>query len=191
MLASEVTVLISTFGDEDRWGPMALAAMESLFNQTKRPRTVWSHRNDLQAARNDSAARAETEWLIFLDADDSLNDCYVEAMIDASGDIRRPSMQMVCDGVAGEPFLPPEGDLMISNFIPIGAMIRHDLFDQVGGFRDLPALEDWALWRDMVKIGATIDACPEAVYRVTVRPDGRNSDRETHNRIYQMLRAED
>lgn len=130
----------------------------------------------LQEARNRPGLRATTEWLCFLDADDELDASYIQHMLAGEGDIRQPSTLGVVNGVEDDyPVLIPPRPLAVSNYIVIGAFVRAALFRQVGGFEDYEAFEDWDLWRRCWAAGAAIGAVPEAVYRVHVRPDSRNS----------------
>ena len=186
----DVTVVVGTYGDIEIWEPLARRAIESAQQQTVAPhRVIWSHRHTLQEARNSAASNAETEWLIFLDADDELAPDYIEKSLAGSGDIRRPStLGIYEDGSEdAQPVLIQETDLRTSNCIVIGAMNRKSFFDEVGGFRNFPILEDWDLWRRMVASGAVVRDAPEAVYRVHVRPGSRNSDPQTHGNVYQQI----
>ena len=68
----------------------------------------------------------------------------------------------------------------------IGTVVPRRLFLEVGGFRELPSLEDYDLWLRCCKAGARIVHVPQAVYRAHVRPGSRNSDQS----VYDQLRAE-
>lgn len=191
-----VGVVIATYGDISVWGELAHRSIMSVERQTVLPEVVnWSHGDTLQEARNRGAAACDTEFLIFLDADDELDEGYVEAMLNSSGDIRRPATIGVYeDGStdAAPVLIPvPEGGLTQSNYIVIGAMIRKQDFLNVGGFNDFPILEDWHLWLRLVRAGAQIVDVPGAIYRVHVRSDSRNThSAATHGRYYTEIRAE-
>lgn len=193
-MTDSVGIVVATFGNRDRWKGLARKALASTHNQTEPPdAVVWWHGEGLQDARNLGAAHIDTDWLIFLDADDELDVGYVAAMKAASGDIRRPStLGVYSDGTEDEEpvLIPARGDgLDTGNYIVIGAMVRASLFHAVGGFDDYPILEDWDLWRRMVKAGAIIGDAPDAVYRVGVREGSRNTDTGLHGRIYTAIRS--
>lgn len=156
---------------------MVERAVLSVMRQTVQPdELVVSVGSTLQEARNRPGLRASTDWLCFLDADDELDPSYIEHMLAGEGDIRQPSTLGVVDGVEDDyPVLIPERHLAESNYIVIGAFVRAELFRSVGGFDDFAAFEDWDLWRRCWAAGAAIRAVPEAVYRVHVRPQSRNS----------------
>lgn len=174
---SGVTVIIPLFGNAEPWIDLAARAVASVVHQTEQPyELVVSVGETLQEARNRPGLRASTEWLCFLDADDELDGNYIGAMLAGEGDIRQPSTLGIVDGVEDDyPVLIPPRPLEVSNYIVIGAFVRAELFQRVGGFRDYEAFEDWDLWRRCQAAGGTVKPVPAAVYRVHVRPNSRNS----------------
>lgn len=188
---NDVTVIIPIFGDLLRWGPLAQRAMKSALAQTHPASdVVVSSAETLQAARNTPALAATTEWLCFLDADDELDPGYIEAMLAGTGDLRQPSTLGVVDG-REDPFpvvIPPK-PLMDGNYIVIGAFVRRNLFQSVGGFNELPAYEDWDLWIRCWLEGAELSVCGDAIYRVHVQPESRNQmQRDVAVRTYHFIR---
>ena len=186
----DVTVIIPTFGNLEKWSLLALRATDSVYAQTVPAEPIRVHGLTLAEARNNGASLATTEWLIFLDADDELDPTYVEYMLSGEGDIRQPSTLGVVDGKEDDfpVLIPPHpGGFMIGNHLIIGCMVRKSLFDAVGGFRDLPALEDWDLWIRMRLEGATVGACPDAIYRVHVNPNSRNQNTALHAQTYAAI----
>lgn len=188
---NDVTVIIPIFGDVDHWTPMAVRAQRSAWAQTVEPvSVVISVADTLSVARNRAAGAARTEWLCFLDADDELDPGYIEAMLCGTGDLRQPATLGVVDGVEDAfPVLIPSKPLLDGNYIVIGAFVRREIFESAGGFTELPAYEDWDLWIRCWLHGAVITTCPDAIYRVHVRPDSRNQlDREAAVRSYNFIR---
>lgn len=185
-----VAVIIATFGGGE-WLKRRDRAAISVEKQSKHPSEIIRfHGETLHEARNEAARMSMSDWLIFLDADDTLDTHYVRNMCKGTGDIRQPSTLGVVDGVEDdEPVLIPKRNLIEANYIVIGAMCRRDLFLEVGGFRDLPSLEDWDLWIRMVLAGAEVAPCPEAIYRVNVRSNSRNQDTSKHARCYTEIRG--
>lgn len=182
--------VIGTFGDRTRWEAFAARATASAYKQRfPFDQVIWSHADTLQHARNDGANDATSEWLVFLDADDELDTLYLKSMLEAKGDIRRPATLGIVDGVEDdEPVMITRADLRVRNFIVIGAMIRREAFLRVGGFSDDPILEDWDLWIRLYLDGAEIVDVPEAVYRVHVRPQSRNSFERLHGSVYSEIK---
>jgi GT2 family glycosyltransferase len=174
---NDVTVIVPVFGDVGAWLPQACRARRSAVAQTVPPaEIVMAAAADLRTARNGPAEWARTEWLCFLDADDELDVRYIEAMLAGDGDLRQPATLGIVDGVEDAcPVVIPPRHLLAGNYIVIGALVRSEMFFDVGGFRDLPAYEDWDLWIRVWLAGAEISAVPEAIYRVHVNPRGRNA----------------
>lgn len=188
---NDVTVIIPIYGDIDYWTPLAVRAQHSAWHQSVEPTAVViSVADTLAEARNKAAAIARTEWLCFLDADDELGPGYIEAMLAGTGDLRQPSTLGVVDGVEDSaPVLIPSKPLLDGNYIVIGAFVRREIFESAGGFTELPAYEDWDLWIRCWLDGAVITTCPEAVYRIHVRPGSRNQlDRDAALRAYNFIR---
>lgn len=185
----EVDIIVASYGDYSKWKPLADRACESA---TFQGRTHGYHQEagTLASTRNQGGFRAESDWLIFLDADDTLAPGYVDAMLEAADatdcDIFKPSTLGVVNGKPDdEPVMIPRRDLLRANHIVIGAMVRRELFVTAGGFRELPALEDWDLWlRLVLEFDAQVAEVPDAVYRVHVNPNSRNQNVQAHREAY-------
>jgi cellulose synthase/poly-beta-1,6-N-acetylglucosamine synthase-like glycosyltransferase len=144
---------------------------------------VHSHRATLAEARNATLEHVETEWVVFLDADDELEPGYVAALGRGTADVRGPIVRYMLDGQERNLWQPRvfghEHDctaacLEAGNWLVIGSAVRADLLRAVGGFRDFNWSEDWDLWLRCRAAGATFELIPDAVYRAHVRPDSRN-----------------
>ena len=188
---ADVSIVIGTFGDLDVWEGKSEEAKISSYMQSVPPaQVIHVHGETLADSRNQGAELAETEWIIFLDADDELDVGYIEAMFDAEGDIRRPSTLGVVNGVddAFEVMIPKK-PLLEGNYIIIGAMVRREMIVKVGGFDEYEMSEDWAFWLKCVLEGATISEVPKAIYRVNVAVDGRNSNSVLGDRVYNEIKG--
>ncbi len=185
-----ISVVIATFGDPS-WISRAENAAVSVHDQTHAAHSIHLvHDQTLAAARNRGAADATGTHLVFLDADDELDAGYLAAM-HAAGDIdigRPNSIGMYPDGTIDDaPSMIPWADLRRRNSIVVSAMVRRSMFLAVGGFTELPALEDWHLWRRLWEAGADVVDVPDAILRIMVRPTSRNLDRDAQNRAYSRV----
>lgn len=176
----DVTVVVATFGDE--WWKR-LAWKRAIPSALAQAPCVHSHRDSLVEARNAGVASVESEWIIHLDADDELEPGYVDALGRGRADLRAPSVRYVQGGRVGTARQPrvarhrhncSAGCLSEGNWLVVGTAVRTELARKVGGWRDFPWSEDWSLWLRCYLAGATVEACPDAVYRAHVRPDSRN-----------------
>ena len=194
---SRVAVVVATYGDREKWIPLAVEAMKSVEAQTIVPRVWHEHGDTLSQARNDGAFKMSQgdeppEFLIFLDADDDLDERYVEEMLKCCDDL--DLVQPATIGVHPDGHLDdfavviPTEKLLERNYLVIGTMVRRDLFERVGGFDEWPILEDWALWIKCDLAGARIGAAPDAVYRVHFHENSRNLDHRVGFTTYQDIR---
>lgn len=179
MLGSSVSVIIPIYGNIGGWASMALRAFESANNQTVKPDNIYISTGDtLKGCRNSIALIVESDYIIFLDADDTLHSTYIEEMMKGTADIRVPSVHRHYENGhidTDQHWYQPK-DLMTGNYIVVSAMIRTSLFKKLGGFHDYESLEDWDLWLRAEEAGATFEQIPEAILHVNKRPNSRNSN---------------
>ncbi len=190
-----ISVVVATYGDVEEWAGFAARACLSAKSQTVPCEVIHEHGSSLASARNAGAARAEGDWLIFCDADDSLNEFYVASMAAAAKDKNGPAVYQpmtigVKDGVKDDyPLFIPSANILERNYLPIGTMVSKELFTKVGGFQEWLVLEDWEFWIRILMEGAEVRQAPGAIYEVMVRDGSRNSDQGLHNRVYNEIRA--
>lgn len=190
-----VSIIIPTFGDFETWNRMSLEATNTAVKETRKPgKVIRVHQDTLAMARNLGALEANTDWIIFLDADDTLRRGYCEAMLQAAEGchkgIFRPNTIAVVDGVEeGVPQMIPRSNLFDSNCAVIGSMVSKEQFFKVGGFRELERLEDWDLFLRLYIDGAELVDVPEAIYRVGYRTDSRNQSDSKHAEIASEIRS--
>jgi len=202
-----VSVCVSTYGAKE-WEDRGIATADAAYRYLKRPNGMGVkafevshvHLNEgtLAQARNLAAEEARCTWLVFLDADDSLNANYVEGVLAGHGDLRQPKTTF-CDPndvsrKTAPEFLPAWPSLFDNNWMVIGTAVRRSMFLDVGGFRELPAWEDWDLWLNCWQnANAVIGKAPRAIYHVgPVLLSGRNmktvGNQELHDEIARRYR---
>lgn len=178
------TIIIATYGDpkwqylaQMRAYPSAVAQGPSSYVQV-----VMSHGPTLAEARNQAANLALADYLTFLDADDELRPGYLKAVDAEIESVMIPDMCMytpaVQYGVEGEPWPDPvlltPKSLRTGNYLVIGTTVPCWAFLEVGGFKEWPAWEDWALYLRLDALGLDVVQVPAAVYRVWNDSSGRN-----------------
>ena len=189
-----ITVCITTYGD-DAWHELAWSrAYPSVIGQGA-DEVLVRHWPDLAIgpARNKTAEEATGDFLIFLDADDELEDGYVKAMRgwlgidDAAMTLFQPAVRYVRNGnLRVNPILIPTKDLRTDNYLVIGTMVPRELFLRVDGFNDYPhGFEDWSAWAKCWKAGAVIVQVPHAIYRAHVNPQSAHR-KMWRNRAWQV-----
>jgi glycosyltransferase involved in cell wall biosynthesis len=193
----DVSVVVATFGGAE-W--VELAQERAVPSAEAQAPTLHFHGPTLSEARNEGLDRVESEFVIFLDADDELESGYVEAMAAGSADLRAPSVAYVRNGVRHEPYVPrvaghdhtcDPGCLVEGNWLVVGSVVRTELACRAGGWHEWPLYEDWDLWRRCWLQGCSIEAIPEAVYRAHWRRDSRNRapSMEVKNRVHREIVA--
>jgi hypothetical protein len=142
---------------------------------------------------------------VFLDADDKLADGYAAAIAphlryQKVGRGQRPEAKLLAPmmermDVQGRdplgPYFPNrEAPMTELNHCVIGTVVPRWLFEKAGGFRELPVYEDWDLWLRCIRLGATIEYVPEAVY-VANLGSGRNTPAQSiRTSTYEQIRRE-
>ena len=183
-------IIIPTFGDP-KWKQTASErAIPSAFRQNGNTIVTPSHADSLSAARNDPGLASEADYLVFLDADDELDDGYTNSaaltIAATDADVVIPYVQKVnADGTATQPpkMLDPvswaHGALCV-----VGSPIRTDLFKKVGGFKEMPMYEDWDLFWTLHQGGASFVESPSTVYRYWQTPVSRTRGEHPNRREY-------
>jgi GT2 family glycosyltransferase len=183
------SIVIATYGDRGIWDRMAVTAIASAEAQSVPVELIRVHGETLAQARNDGAAKAKTDWLCFLDADDRLPPDYIERCLAGEGDVRVPRVLRFRGPMRQGPLRLTPCDLLVGNYIVIGALTRKSLFEKIGGFSEWPMLEDWELWIRAMKAGAEIRECRGAVYHAQRRAKSRNHQAEdVRKSTYQAIR---
>ena len=121
--------------------------------------------------RNDLAASSDADWLLPLDDDDLIDPNYLQVLathLDGA-DIVYPWCRVEGREMWSPNRLYRPDTLLRFNFIPVSALIRHSLWDELGGFRSV-AYEDFDLWRRALGAGARFRCVPEVLwtYRINV-----------------------
>lgn len=195
-----VMIAVCTYGELE-WQELARErAIPSATSMVNRARaggayvaTFHEPTATLAGVRNralEAAERLSSEWIIYLDGDDELEDGYLDAMFRGQiADIIAPAVRYVRAGrenrspaAAWIPRVPGHrhGEctaecLLDGNYIVVGAGARVATLQAVGGWREWPMYEDWDLWlRAHVHARATFARAPESVYRAHARRDSRN-----------------
>lgn len=180
----DVTICIATYGSE-YWHLKGIETECSLPNDIEHGRIhLWE--GTLAEARNMALAQIQTEYVIFLDADDYLHPDYLQRMSEVEqADIIVPAVSYVRNRVTGPAHIPKvsgcpcEGFcgpscLDLGNYVVIGAAARTEALRAVGGFREWPMYEDWDLWLRVAKAGYSFVNCPQAIYYASFNENSRN-----------------
>ena len=150
---------------------------------------VLENDGELADAYNAGLHAADTEYVLLMDADDIAHPNMLHELRAAIWDVdvtypellfTDEQMTKPVDVMAAAQFCPMR--LQQSNYIPGVALVRRKKALEAGGFRDLPALEDWDLWLRMHRAGARFKPVPAArlFYR---QRDGSRSDQDVDEAV--------
>jgi glycosyltransferase involved in cell wall biosynthesis len=155
---ADIRVVIVEDGSTDGETPAACDACAG-----ERVRVIHQENRGLPAARNRGAAGADTEFFVFLDADDWIEREFVgklAAAIQADGgaDVSHAYCQERLVEKGNGIWKVPEWDsilMMVTNLHPVTTLVRRERFEEVGGFDETMrnGYEDWDLWLKFVERG--------------------------------------
>ncbi len=198
-VSSRTTIVVITHN----YGRYLRAAVASAVEQTARPRVLImddcstdeteevvrsliaehpnlnchrsTERRGLAATRNDAARRVETDWIVYLDADDWLDRRFIERgahWLDRhiELDVLTTDMTIVRDGQ--KPFVSTARApsswryLTRKNTVVQTSFIRRSMILALGGYDGTLEYEDWDFWIRALKGGYRIGRLPGAhLYR--------------------------
>ena len=138
----------------------------------------------LSRVRNLAAARATTEWIVFLDADDWLETTYVQQaeawlMRSPDVDVLMPDMTLVRGQERPRVIrshVPRDWrELLERNTIVQTSVVRRELVARLGGYDPGLDFEDWDFWARALKAGGRFARLPGAF--VNRREHGSNKSK--------------
>ncbi len=160
-----------------------VAAAEGYARRDPRFRVITQANAGVSVARNAGIAEASHDWLLFLDADDTIAPEHLERMTGALA--RDDSLDAVaCGWCSVTPHgyrtclsIPKiEGDLFEElaidwQFAIHACIVRKALALEVGGFQPgLATSEDWDFWQKVARTGARFGKVPELLAFYHMRP---------------------
>ena len=130
---------------------------------------IWHSENKgLSAARNSGIRQAETEWILPLDADDTIHPTMIEKCLEVNADIVGVGQQTFGDYSQSHIFLkdPVLYDFMQWNQINCCSLFRKGMWEAVGGYDESmrEGYEDWDFWLRSVNKGYTVKTIQEVLF---------------------------
>lgn len=141
------TVIIPIIYNEkiDWYWDKAKDAIESVIHQTVKPELIVSVDLTHAKAKNAGVEKANTEWCMFLDADDALNHEFIENLEVENEWVGLLKPTCLLNGVE---LTLPVANLFAQNFLINACVFKRDIYLDVGGSEDRP-FPDWYLWAKM------------------------------------------
>lgn len=199
----DVSVVVATCGS-DVWREMGDQAAAGATNTGAK--IVRLHLPDatVAEARNKGLELVDTEYVTFLDADDGLDPRYFIG-VEPTADVMATLIKYPQHSEAMMPRVWQHenyawkmhrgycvGDCLLDgNWIHVGAICRTAAVRAVGGFREYPVYEDWALFLAMQQNGATFGHSFGSIYYAAIRDHGmhRNGSMplEERNKVHEII----
>ncbi len=159
-VGADVRIVIVDDGSTDGTTPLVCDGLAS-----ERVKVVHQANRGPGAARNAGVKLATTEFVVFLDADDTLDPTFVQKLHAAIADdeqqgfkVSHAYCQEVLTDQAHGTWKVPAWDpmlLLVTNLHPITTLLRRSCFEEVGGFDESLGgnYEDWDLWLKLSERG--------------------------------------
>jgi glycosyltransferase involved in cell wall biosynthesis len=159
-IGADVRIVIVDDGSNDGTTPAICDALAS-----ERVEVVHQANAGPGAARNAGVKLAATEFVVFLDADDTLDPTFVQKLHGAIKEeelqgfrVSHAYCQEVLTDQAHGTWKVPAWDpmlLLVTNLHPITTLLRRSCFEEVGGFDESLGgnYEDWDLWLKLSERG--------------------------------------
>lgn len=166
----------------DDGSPDNVAEVVGSFSDT-RIRFIHTENRGVSAARNLAISKANAEYILPLDADDTIEPSYMEKCIDRF--LTHPSTDVVyCKwhyfGSASHTpkLLPYENyqSILTENRLFVSAMYRRPRWLEIGGYDELmlTGLEDWEFWIRYLNENSVVWQIPERLFNYRIKPHSRN-----------------
>jgi glycosyltransferase involved in cell wall biosynthesis len=153
--------------------------------------------------RDEGVLLSTGEHILFVDADDCLEEYFIEAMVnkklESKADIIYPNVFLWSrwhkDIKLKNGWHESDAEITMENMLErnrvvITSLIPRRVYGALGGIADLPILEDWDFFLKALKAEYTFAKAPTAILRYRQRAEGRNrqSD-ELKNQFYYEIRG--
>lgn len=179
MNTMDVTVVVATCGS-DEWHKMGDQSYKDLENLGVPIVRVHLNNGTVSQARNKGLTQVKTEYVCFVDADDTLDAEYFNfkpiADVTVTA-ISYPGRKATIPKVWSHEkrrSKQHEGDcdascLIDGNYCHVGAIIHTEALKAVGGFKEYPVYEDYGVMLAMHLNGSSFGRREESVYMANVR----------------------
>lgn len=141
---------------------------------------IWQDNKGLSSARNRGILDSSGEYIITLDADDTIEPTFIEKTIGID-DIVSTSIHMFgAFECIKRPIKdhPKYEDFYRHNHINCCSLYKRDIWDKIGGYDENMklGLEDWDFWLRATKVGYTVSVVPEPLFNYRKHQNGSMID---------------
>jgi glycosyltransferase involved in cell wall biosynthesis len=144
---------------------------------------IYQQNDGSSSARNAGISLAKGEYILPLDADDLINDKYIEKALNSYKDNKNLKLVYCKANKFGtqnmywdlEPY--SYQNLLINNCIFCSAVYRKSSWEQIGGYNThfKKGLEDWDFWIRLLNIESEVFQIPEILFYYRIKEESRNT----------------
>lgn len=168
-------------------------ATNELLAHYQRPlvRVIQTENRGLAGARNTGIDSALGDYILPLDADDTIGPTYLEmavALMDQDIELGIVYCRGELFGLRSGPVAAPAFSrwvMLFSNLIFCSAMFRKEDWHRVGGYNPemVHGCEDWDFWLSILELGRTVRRIPMVLFRYRVREESMNRAMDGERRM--------
>ena len=154
---------------------------------------IYQENKGTPAARNLGIKLAKGEWILPLDADDTLEPTFIERCLKEKTDIISCSMHMFGEKIADcrlNMLHPRYADFLKSNHCLCVALYKKKMWEHIGGYDEKMVLgyEDWELWIRATKAGYTMTVLDDLLFNYRKHGESMNAvSRRNHPDIKKYM----
>ncbi len=187
----DLEIIIVNDGSSDSFTNELLAGYDR-----DRVRVIATDNRGLAAARNTGIGAATGRYILPLDADDTINQGYVEkavSILEENPEIGIVYCQATLFGAVETDWELPDYSLqrmLIDNIIFCSAFFRRDDWLAVGGYDEgmIYGWEDYSLWLSLIERGRKVHQIQERLFRYRVSSDSMVRSKEKWQKVEMLKR---
>lgn len=172
-----ISIVIPIKYEENIYWDLINNAIKSILRQTYKDYEIIISPYDKEVGqgRNNGIAKAKGEWILTLDADDTINENFLEKVISLTGyDI------VTTDGMIEDYYFKVE-NIDINSFREFNRILNCSLFkkeiwEKYKFSEKLFGYEDWDFWLRALENGYKIGVINEPLVNISDRPESRNKE---------------
>jgi glycosyltransferase involved in cell wall biosynthesis len=187
----DLEIIIVNDGSSDSFTNELLAGYDR-----DRVRVIATDNRGLAAARNTGIGAAAGRYILPLDADDTINQGYIEkavSILEENPEIGIVYCQATLFGAVETDWELPDYSLqrmLIDNIIFCSAFFRRDDWLAVGGYDEgmIYGWEDYSLWLSLIERGRKVHQIQERLFRYRVSSDSMVRSKEKWQKVEMLKR---
>lgn len=181
-----ISIIIPIKTTENEYWNFLHEAIKSVLRQTNKnyELIISPYENDVSEGRNKGIEKAKREWILCLDADDTLDPTFIEKVLPFGEffDI------IATDGIINNTrFTSSTGNLdyfLQWNRILSCSVFKKEVWEKYHFNEELGGYEDWDFWINALRNGFTIGTVNQPLVTISDRPNSRNKEAITrHNEL--------